>query len=140
MKYYTITDVTRAEVTLAPIICVNCHSAHNVEFFQSVNDAFCVECGEWQEDILERVRRQAVVVIHNFDEGIRYVNRLGFTERPGVPGWIPAAQKRMADTEAALFKAAGKEYPFKVKYSRKHKIFQVHRKDRSVHIVDAKEL
>ena len=68
------------------------------------------------------------VKINNFDEGLTYVNRLGFTERPGFPGWIPAAQKRMCDTENALFVAAGHAYPFTVHFFRKERKFLVNGK------------
>ena len=81
-----------------------------------------------------------MVTIHNFDEGIRYVNRLGFTVKPGFPGWIVAAQTRMANTENALFKAAGKTYPYKVHYHRKEKFFQVKRMDGTIDIVKAGSL
>jgi hypothetical protein len=63
--------------------------------------------------------------INDFDGGLRYVSRMGFTAKPGVPGWIVEAQARMCDAEDALFRAAGGTYPFTVHYFRKKKRFLV---------------
>jgi len=63
--------------------------------------------------------------IADFDSAIKYVSRLGFTARPGFPGWIPAAQKRMCNVADALLMAAGKQYPFTVHYHRKQTAFVV---------------
>jgi len=84
-------------------------------------------------------------VIHNFNEGLDYVNRLGFNVKPGVAGWINEAQTRMCNVEHRLWEAAGKQYPFKVRYSRKTNQFFVHAlteqgKLKYIDVVDAKEL
>lgn len=83
--------------------------------------------------------------IRNFDEGLDYVNRLGFNVKPGFPGWIIAAQKRLCDVEFKLWETAGKRYPFKVRYSRKTKQFFVHALKENgkldfINVVDAKGL
>ena len=65
-----------------------------------------------------------MVQIENFEQGLQYVLGLGFTVRPGFPGWILAAQKRLCDTEQALHDAAG-GYPYNVHYHRKDQRFEV---------------
>ena len=66
-----------------------------------------------------------MVKIESFQDGIEYVKRLGLTVRPGFPGWIPAAQERMCDTEETLYNAAGRQYPYNVHYHRKERKFTV---------------
>ena len=66
-----------------------------------------------------------MIKVNSFDEALHYVNRLGFTVKPGFPGWIPAAQTRLCNTTDALYNAAGREYPYTVHYYRKRKEFVV---------------
>lgn len=46
---FTVADVRRAEYSLTPLRCVHCASME-VSFDQAVNDAYCADCGQWQED------------------------------------------------------------------------------------------
>lgn len=52
---HTVHDVRAAGFTLEPMACINpaCSdpASGNVAFDQAVGDAYCSECGEWQDDI-----------------------------------------------------------------------------------------
>jgi len=48
-KKYTIKDVKEAECNLEPLHCVQCDSKE-VTYHQYVGDAYCSDCGIWQED------------------------------------------------------------------------------------------
>lgn len=63
--------------------------------------------------------------IRSVDDAWDYVRRLGFGERPGSPGWIPEAQRRIDIVTRALLAASGQSSwyqktfkPFKVKFHR----------------------
>lgn len=45
---YTVHDVITAECTLGPIKCMFCGSTE-VEFNQAIGDAYCQQCGKWQQ-------------------------------------------------------------------------------------------
>jgi len=55
---YTIQDVKAAGFTLEPMVCVNAEcpdpTSGNVVYSQSIGDACCEECGEWQLEIVNR--------------------------------------------------------------------------------------
>lgn len=52
---FTVKDVQSAGFTLTPIVCGNTECpdplSGNVEFNQSIGDAYCAICGEWQNDL-----------------------------------------------------------------------------------------
>jgi len=52
---YTVQDVRAAGFTLEPMVCLSSEcpdpTSGNVEYNQSMGDACCQECGEWQMDI-----------------------------------------------------------------------------------------
>ena len=81
-----------------------------------------------------------MVTIRNFQDGIEYVNRLGFTVRPGFQGWINRAQKRMCDTEETLYNAAGRVYPYQAHYHRRDACFTVVDSRGKKHLIDASRL
>lgn len=63
--------------------------------------------------------------ITSFDGCLHYVNRLGFTVKPGFPGWIPQAQARLSNACHVLYTTAGQTYTFTVHYERKARRFIV---------------
>lgn len=74
--------------------------------------------------------------IESFMDAVHYVNRLGFSVKPGFPGWIIQAQERLASAANKLWQAANKGYPYTVHYYRKEKTFVVNNSQ----IVDASRL
>lgn len=45
----TVSDTIAAEIDLEPLTCIHCKKTGNVTFMQSVGDAHCADCGEWQQ-------------------------------------------------------------------------------------------
>ncbi len=48
-RKYFVNDVINAGYNLEPLTCLNCNS-QEVTFHQYVNDAYCSECGTWQDE------------------------------------------------------------------------------------------
>ena len=49
LQSFSVRDVLIAGVNLEPLVCLHCEG-QEVTFNQSVNDAYCAECGQWQEE------------------------------------------------------------------------------------------
>jgi hypothetical protein len=47
-QYYTVSDIKKAGFNLGPLKCVHCGSGE-VTYHQASKDAYCAECGNWQE-------------------------------------------------------------------------------------------
>lgn len=47
-RHYSVQDVINAEINLEPLECVNCSSTE-VTYHQYVGDAYCSDCGVWQD-------------------------------------------------------------------------------------------
>lgn len=45
---FTVYDVKKAGVNIEPLVCEYCCSTE-VTYYQSIGDAYCAYCGEWQE-------------------------------------------------------------------------------------------
>ena len=81
---YTIKDIKKAECNLEPLHCVHCDSKE-VTYNQHIGDAYCSDCGSWQEDTEEREDLKVT--------SIRYFEtRRGFgyeckTNREGITIW-----------------------------------------------------
>ena len=48
-RKYFINDVINAGYNIEPSTCLNCNS-QEVTFNQHLNDAYCSECGTWQDE------------------------------------------------------------------------------------------
>lgn len=48
-RKYFINDVIKAGYNIEPLTCLNCNS-QEVTFNQHLNDAYCSECGTWQDE------------------------------------------------------------------------------------------
>jgi len=48
MHYYSVAEVRAAGYTLEPMKCIHCGSTE-VTFNQYINDAYCADCGTWQD-------------------------------------------------------------------------------------------
>ena len=48
-KKYFVNDVINAGHNIEPLTCLNCNS-QEVTFNQHLNDAYCSECGTWQDE------------------------------------------------------------------------------------------
>ena len=48
-RKYFINDVLKAGYNIEPLTCLNC-SSQEVTFNQHLNDAYCSECGTWQDE------------------------------------------------------------------------------------------
>mgnify|MGYP003341344029 CR=1 FL=1 len=45
---FTVEEVKEAEINLEPLMCEHCCSTE-VTYYQSIGDAYCANCGQWQE-------------------------------------------------------------------------------------------
>tara|TARA_R100000742_G_C4278956_1_gene102522 strand:- start:1301 stop:1681 length:381 start_codon:yes stop_codon:yes gene_type:complete len=75
----TIKDVQQAECNLEPLHCLNCDSTE-VTYHQYIGDAYCSDCGEWQEDISdrERLRKENLIeaiVSLNDEDSVHFCNK-----------------------------------------------------------------
>ena len=52
-QQFDVSDVQKAGVTLAPLKCRGCGS-NEVTYNQSISDAHCADCGEWQSNLRQR--------------------------------------------------------------------------------------
>ena len=79
----TIKDVQQAECNLEPLHCLNCDSTE-VTYHQYIGDAYCSDCGEWQEDISdrERLRKENLIeaiVSLNDEDSVHFCNKWDLT-------------------------------------------------------------
>ena len=48
-RKYFVNDVINSGHNIEPLTCLNC-SGQEVTFNQHLNDAYCSECGTWQDE------------------------------------------------------------------------------------------
>ena len=48
-RKYFINDVINSGYNIEPLTCLNCNS-QEVTFHQYIGDAYCSECGTWQDE------------------------------------------------------------------------------------------
>lgn len=57
VEAYTAKDCNEAGFFRYPNVCNNCDAINELTWCQTVNDAYCGECGHWQ--LMDRVRDYA---------------------------------------------------------------------------------
>ncbi len=58
MDTYTAEDIFEAECNLEPLQCMKCGSLE-VTYNQYIMDAFCADCGTWQEEYEEEANERS---------------------------------------------------------------------------------